>query len=147
MNNVFPFSPINSILETELENCIRIRDWIVRTKMEKIWKKFLVCVLHVPVYGQGIVAYDSVYDIISQLMVAFLGVVGFVLARSLWWCHICANMSFGVSSMFHFFLFPFLLFFLFASIFLLFFLLFFQSVSFRLILNKKVVLPHGWPKW
>jgi hypothetical protein len=31
-----------------------------------------------------VVVYDSVYDIISPLMVAFLGVVEFVLTRSLW---------------------------------------------------------------
>jgi hypothetical protein len=53
MNNVYPFPPINSILEIELENYIRISDWIVGIKMEKIWKKILVCVLHVPAYGQG----------------------------------------------------------------------------------------------
>ena len=97
-----------------------------------------------------VVAYNSVYDIISPPMVAFLGVVEFILARSLWWYHTCANMSFDVSLMFHSFPFPFLfllLFSLFTSSFLLFFLLFFQSVSFKLILNKEVILPHSWPKW
>jgi hypothetical protein len=51
------------------------------------WKKYgkkIWCVYYMYQLMDKVVTYNSVYDIISPPMVAFLGVVEFILARSLW---------------------------------------------------------------